>query len=325
MKKKKILFLCINNFDLYKVFQEGFEKHANYEVTTILYTGEEYKYKNIKQRIINFFSKKISGINKKEIWLGKDYFKNINSSEKFDYAITIAPDVFHESVLKHIKNISKKSIVYYWDGFDHFPEYKNTLQYFDEHFTFDPEDAKTYDLKRITNFYFSEGRNHHPSTDLFFLSSYDNRYPIIKKIVETIENQNDKFKIKVLQLSQSNQVLDFECNSIAFINKPISFKETKALMMDTKIVLDIQKDIQRGLTFRVFEAMGYGKKLITTNADIANYDFYNPNNIFIWKEDTTTIPEAFLNTPYEELPLEIYQKYSRENWVKTILALPHIA
>ncbi|HEY0091450.1 MAG TPA: lipopolysaccharide core biosynthesis protein rfaS, partial [Flavobacterium sp.] len=69
---------------------------------------------------------------------------------------------------------------------------------------------------------------------------------------------------------------------------------------------------------RVFEAMGLGKKLITTNPDIVNYDFYNPNNIFVWEESTNEIPEYFLNTPYEELPENIYRKYSQENWVKTI-------
>jgi len=158
---------------------------------------------------------------------------------------------------------------------------------------------------------------------LFFLSSYDSRYPLIEKIVTTIESQNNTIKIKVLQLPRNNKtpIQKPASNSIEIIKKPISFVETTALMKDTKIVLDIQKDIQRGLTFRVFEAMGLGKKLITTNTDIINYDFYNPNNIFIWTENTTNIPNDFLNTPYEELPEEIYKKYSQESWVKKILNL----
>jgi len=323
MQKKKILFLCLDNFDLYKVFQNGFEKYSECEVTTIIYTGKEYKYKNNKQRIINFFSKKILKVNLKEIWLGKDYFENIDSTQKFDYAFTISPNVFHKSVLQHVKNISKKSIVYYWDGFDHFPAYKNTIQYFDECFTFDPEDAKNYNLKPITNFYFAEDRNNNPATDLFFLSSFDSRYPFIEKIVTLLEKQDNNMKIKILQLPRNKKtpIPKPVSSAIQFIHQPISFKETTALMKDTKIVLDIQKDIQRGLTFRVFEAMGLGKKLITTNKDIVNYDFYNPNNIFIWTEKTTFIPDFFLNTPYEELPEELYKKYSQESWIKQILGL----
>lgn len=73
------------------------------------------------------------------------------------------------------------------------------------------------------------------------------------------------------------------------------------------------------MTFRVFEAIGLNKKLITTNKDIINYDFYNPNNIFIWDENIKEIPKDFLNKEYEKLPENIYRKYSLENWVKTIL------
>lgn len=321
MQNKRLLFLCLDTLDLYKVFQDGFEKYSGCEVTTILY--KPYKYKNNTERILNFSSKVFLGKNLKKIWQGKSYFENINPDHKFEYAFTICPDLLDVGSLKHIKNISKKSIVYYWDGFDHFPQYKNTIQYFDECFTFDPMDAKNYNLKLITNFYFAEDRNTNPSHDIFFLSSYDSRYPLIEKIISTIESQNKNMKIKVLQLPRSKKVTIPKpiSNSIQFIDQPIPFKETTALMRDTKIVLDIQKDIQCGLTFRVFEAMGLGKKLITTNKDIVKYDFYNPNNIFIWTENTTFIPENFLNTPYEELPDEIYKKYSQENWVKQILGL----
>lgn len=319
MQDKKLLFLCLDVFDLYKIFQNGFIKYSGCEVTTILY--KPYKYKNNKERIINFLAKVFLGKNLKKIWQGKSYFEDIDPNKRFDYAVTICPDILDVGSMQYLKKISNKSIVYYWDGFDHFPKYKNTIEYFDDCFTFDPENAKTYNLKFLPNFYFAEDRNTNPSTDLFFLSSYDSRYPLIEKIVTTIENQNNNIKIKVLQLPRNNKtpIPKPASNAIEIIEKPISFVETTALMKDTKIVLDIQKDIQRGLTFRVFEAMGLGKKLITTNTDIINYDFYNPNNIFIWTENTTNIPNEFLNTPYQELPEEIYKKYSQKSWVKKIL------
>ena len=126
-------------------------------------------------------------------------------------------------------------------------------------------------------------------------------------------------KVLIYQHTKDKNILEKQKNSsIKFIDKHIPFEETTKLMKETKIVLDIHKDIQHGLSFRVFEAMGLGKKLITTNADVTNYDFYNPNNIFVWKEDTDSIPEDFLNTSYQELSEPIYKKYSQENWVKTI-------
>ena len=106
--------------------------------------------------------------------------------------------------------------------------------------------------------------------------------------------------------------------TIKFITEFIPFEENQKRMKESKIILDIHKEIQNGLTFRVFEAIGLNKKLITTNKDIINYDFYNPNNIFVWDEKITEIPRNFLDNEYEKLSDEIYKKYSLENWVKTV-------
>ena len=59
-------------------------------------------------------------------------------------------------------------------------------------------------------------------------------------------------------------------------------------------------------------------KLITTNKDIKNYDFYNPNNIFVWDENTKEIPDSFFELQYQELPKEIFEKYSLKTWIKTV-------
>jgi hypothetical protein len=70
---------------------------------------------------------------------------------------------------------------------------------------------------------------------------------------------------------------------------------------------------------RTFEALGAGKKLITTNEHIKDADFYNPNNIHvIHRRETLNIPSSFLNTEYTPLKNNIYEKYSLQNWIKQI-------
>ena len=87
--------------------------------------------------------------------------------------------------------------------------------------------------------------------------------------------------------------------------------------MDNKTVVN---HIQDGLTFRVFEAIGYHKKLITTNKDIKTYDFYNSNNIYVIDDvKNISIPLSFFETDYEEIPKQIVEKYMLKNWVTTIL------
>lgn len=315
---KKILFLCTDHFDLYKIFEKGIIAYSGCEVTTVIYN--KFEYKNKIQKVQNFLSKLIFRENLKPYFSSQATIDSIPKNIIYDYVFVICPDLIHIKHLSYLKKISKRTIVYYWDGFDHFPKYKESVAFFDDCFSFDPIDVKKYGLKFITNFYFYEDHNTETNTDLFFLSSYDSRYPLVEKIVSILEKQNKK-TIIYQHTNDKNLIQNNQSKSIIFIDKFISFSDTMQLMKQTKIILDIHKNIQHGLSFRVFEAIGLRKKLITTNPDIINYDFYNPNNIFLWKEDTTEIPSSFLNTNYQEIPEEIYQKYSQESWVNEIFSL----
>ena len=65
--------------------------------------------------------------------------------------------------------------------------------------------------------------------------------------------------------------------------------------------------------------MGYKKKLITTNPDVVNYDFYNPNNIMVVNEQNFETIRDFLSTPYEDISKELYDKYTIDGWLHKIL------
>ncbi len=314
--KGKILFLCTAHYDLYKIFEDGFKKYTNCEVQTVLY--KKYKYKSTGERVKNFLSKVFLNKNLKRIKGSEQYLEGLE--EHYDYLFMICPEMVLPQHLTQLTKIADKTIVYYWDGFDHFPQAIPTIKYFQRPFTFDRIDAEKYKINFITNFYFYENRNTDYDYDLFFLASYDVRYPLIAKIAESLEKQNKKAVIK-LYAPKKPKIKEKVPANIEFISEFISFETTKEFMSKSRLILDIHKDIQQGLSFRVFEAMGLAKKLITTNADVVNYDFYNPNNIFVWTETTETLPEEFLTTPYVEVPQEIYKKYSQENWVKTILDL----
>ena len=53
------------------------------------------------------------------------------------------------------------------------------------------------------------------------------------------------------------------------------------------------------------------KKLITTNPDIINYDFYNPNNIHVIDEENIRFDAEFFNVPYEPIPEYKYNNYKK--------------
>ena len=69
---------------------------------------------------------------------------------------------------------------------------------------------------------------------------------------------------------------------------------------------------------RTFEALGAKRKLITTNSHVMEYDFYRENNVLIVDRNNPIIPLSFIKAPYEELPIEIYNKYSLSSWLSNI-------
>lgn len=84
------------------------------------------------------------------------------------------------------------------------------------------------------------------------------------------------------------------------------------------ILLDVNQPGQEALTMRVMESIFRSKKLITNNATITNYDFYNENNIFLLPDDLDELSEDalldFLKRPFIPYPEEVLDYYDLEAW-----------
>jgi hypothetical protein len=88
----------------------------------------------------------------------------------------------------------------------------------------------------------------------------------------------------------------------------------------SKAIIDIEHPKQKGLTIRTFEVLGKEIKLITTNKNIIEYDFYNEANISVIDRNNPVIDDNFLNKPYQPLSPKLYYKYSIDGWLEDIFA-----
>ena len=107
--------------------------------------------------------------------------------------------------------------------------------------------------------------------------------------------------------------------SISFI--PLTHRNISELVHESKVILDINHPKQVGLTMRTFEAFGAQKKLITTNADVANYDFYDKNNILVIDRLNPLINNEFLTGPFVAPDEKILLKYSIQGWITDLFSL----
>jgi hypothetical protein len=310
----KVLFFCPKYYGIHKIIENGIKENFDCELTTIIF--EDYRYKNVFQKIENFISKIVFNKNLKKIWASKYYVKDIKTTDHFDKVLMICPDFLQNDELQFVKNRTNCSIVYYWDSFDNIPRYERTLPYFDKHYSFEKKDCHQFGLQLLTNFFYKTSITTAHEFDVFFIGALDNRIATLIKISDALASRNRKL---IIQSKNKRKIEKYSNEGIEFIQNPITFNEAEIYFDKSKVVIDIQKTIQNGLTFRVFEALGRRKKLITTNKDIISYDFYNPNNIFVWEENCEEIPDSFFDTPYEDVDLAILNKYSLNNWIKTIL------
>ncbi len=248
--------------------------------------------------------------------------------KNYDYVFVVSPETFSFKELQIIKVLQPKAktILYMWDSFENKNSF-NTIELFDEVFSFDNRDAQKYDLSFLPLFYIEEYEKLETKKyefDITFIATaHSDRYKIAKRVNTILDNYKSYYYFylpsKIMYYIRKYFVKNYEYGSINDFNfKPLEHSKIVDFFRKSKVVLDINHPSQYGSTMRTFECLGAKKKLITTNQNILEYDFFNPNNIMVIDRNNIIIDKSFFDSPYEELEREIYEKYSIGNWLKTI-------
>jgi len=238
--------------------------------------------------------------------------------EKVDFSFIIRPDLFPKRFIKELSKKSNYTIAYQWDGLNRYPNVINYIPYFDRFLTF--EDNKTFEnVSSCTNFYLEEivkDQNYIVQDSAFFLSTFQESRMAdtlaLKQTLDSIKFHNQF----IIYCNKKEQSKAFKENNIAIIKKPITYYESLKITLQSSLLIDIHNPVHDGLSFRIFEAIGYEKKLITTNKEVAKYDFYDTRNILIWENQCGKEIEAFCKGPYYKIDPKIKEKYALRNWIK---------
>lgn len=314
-EKKIILLITYDNWGYNQYIADALEKKS-YEVKHINFHSFQYTYPDFSYKAFNFLTKNLGIKNLKHNHYNDIILDEIKNIHFIDTIIYIKADFLSKQTIEAINKKSRKSVLIINDSISRYPNTKNILPIFDKVFSFEKKDCKKYNLTFKTNFIYKTvdivASNF--KYKVFNISSYDKRFPILQKIAETLYNLKIKSKIIIFTTKENNEPY------LEFSTQPLSISEINHYLEQSEIMLDVSRNQQQGLSFRVFESLGLKKKLITTNQDILNYDFYNPQNIFIIKDvDDIKIPEAFFKTLYIDVPQHILNKYLVENWIDELI------
>lgn len=266
------------------------------------------------------------------------YYSNIiseNKNNKYDYVFVIKGDMITNKSLTNLRATftESKFILYLWDSIENIIGIEDKFKYFDAVFSFDKKDVKNNvllkfrplfycdeyakDRKGVTNFKY----------DVFFCGTiHSDRYKILSEIKKECFHLDIKFygyfylQSKFIYYYYWLFKSEFRfTRSKDFKYIPLSSNDLSDIVDCSRCVVDIPSPAQNGLTMRTIEMLGMKKKIITTNYDIINYDFYNENNICVINKKNPNISKDFIDGEYNDVDSKIYEKYSLEYWLLEIL------
>jgi hypothetical protein len=257
------------------------------------------------------------------------------ADREFDIVFLLNPEAMPLSFLKMCKDRWQNAffVMYMWDSVKNRKYTLDYVPYCDRVLTFDKGDAALHKLDFRPLFYldlYSSIRQEAApiSYDLCFMGTvHSDRYSIVKGIKEWCDAnglscylylymQNKTFYY-VNKLTKKNG--DPSIEEISFTKR--SAAEIVDVVRSSRAVLDIQHFKQTGLTMRTLETLGAGKKLITTNPEVKEYDFYNEGRVMVIDR----------SNPAESLNLEFFREdnlnmsdaaidsYSIGSWLEDIL------
>jgi len=318
----KITIISLDNWGYNEYIVAELKTFKQVEVNHINFDKLRYKYPSIIHKIFNFFLKNIFNSSLKRKHLNRIILSKVKSLGYQNKILVIKSEFLSIKTIKELKENTSELIAFYNDNIQRCPRIKKVHPYFDINYSFEKKDALKYNFNYITNYIYHKHLQKKPDLstkikfELFNISSLGKRNTILEKVALALDKIHANYKIIIVGKKKYTPK-----GGIIYQSEKIDIEGVNDYISKSRTLLDVHRKGQSGLTFRVMDSLAFQKKLITTNQDIINYDFYNPNNILVIDPNDVEIPKMFFETNYESIPQNIYDKYTIGNWVKTVFQL----
>lgn len=257
----------------------------------------------------------------------------LNKTKNIDYKyiMVVMGEALNDSFISALRErYSQAKFIYvFWDAIANFNMGLKFVHYFDRVYTTDRKDAEKYGFNFIPLFYndYIDTTPKKLKYDYSFIGTIKKgKNRKLNLLIEEMQKEYDRaFIYKYLQgksvwlYYKIRYSEEFKKEGInKFHYEKLDSHQTIDIVKSSRFVLDVPMNDQTALTERCFNALYLKRKLITTNEDIANYDFYDSTNIFIYKEgEIINFDSPFFQTAFK--PMKNFEKYSLNHWLKTLL------
>jgi len=224
-------------------------------------------------------------------------------------------------------------ILYFWDSYRNMPaDSAAKVDLFDHALTFDQVDAVAdprlaYRPLFYLNEYATLPTDGQDIDVLFIGTAHTDRYAVLSRLARALPPELRFEKVLFFPsrwMWRARKLFDGSYRHARrdeFLFTPLNKQEVMALIRRARIVVDIERPIQTGLTMRTLEMLGASRKLVTTNIRIQDADFHHPNNQIYVDRTAPVVPVRFLESAWSPVPPEMLDSYSLDGWLSEVLAI----
>lgn len=339
--KQKVLVIGSTWAGIYKDVLAGFDELGDFEVDFI----EEIVSLRDPLNVRKEFALPKSLYDNKLFKCWNNTLSSSKYNKDYDILFVLDGQGIHEYVFYELKkrNPNLIAVNYIFDTIKGVYRFDQNFHFFDKVYTFDLEESKKYGARHLPIFW-CKGPDCEEEYDFFGIGAYSSeRFFFFKEINDFAEASGLKPYVKVfanIPYSETQYKIRqgvrkmlglVEYIPLEWYHTPlvthqmISTADFRRYISQSKIIVDTSPLHQDGLTARFMWALGEGKKIITTNRSVTNYDFYSPDFIFVIdsgagvKSDESFREFVFSNYVEKESTREIIDKFRIDNWIREII------
>lgn len=257
----------------------------------------------------------------------------VTQDSRYDCIFVVIGECLTVDLLRNLKKRypSAKFSLHLWDSLGNRRQHliKN-FTFFDKVSSFDPHDSNKYKIFFRPLFYSGDAVRPDMNCrwDITFIgTNHSDRFRLLSRIHNDFDRtmsffcylySHAKWVHLVYRIFRPSYWIKSELD-VKFT--PLSRLDYNDIIASSRCLIDIEHPAQKGLTIRTFEILAAGKKLVTTNAEIRSYDFYDSRSIHILDRENPAIPKDFLFREAADRPL-LSEKYSLKSWVDDVIVFP---
>ncbi len=273
----------------------------------------------------------VRGSSQAPIW---EALGSIPSLDQLTDILIVKGDGIAPATLKSLRRQAPqaRTTLYLWDSLRNTPGALELSKLCDRTITFDPIDAAAQGwgflplFSRMPDVEVSVGQNESWDWDWSFVGSiHSDRHRVLKRLAASLPRTRhfihayvQSRAVQLLRSLRDPGLLFPGAVGLSFqILEPAEYQR---IVSRSRAVVDIEHPRQVGVTMRTIETLLSGRKVITTNPQVLDYDIFDPTRVALIDRVNPRLDPAFLEIPFLPIPSGVAGRYCVDNWLKRILS-----